>query len=236
MLEIASAKNTIDEFLKAFESVITIFVKLKEENDLERTAIKEQVEQALRTIGTKMAQLRPGIDGKDYILTDADKRKIASLIDVPVVERHTETIIKEQPVVKEVALTDTADDIRNKLELLPDGDKLPIEAIDGLEEALAALKKLRTTSGSGPAVLAATRGAVKAYDLSALLDGVTTTFALPAFWRVLEVKSTSSPSVFRPGTDYTTDASAMTITFTSQIDPSTILAQPQTLMVLYAEP
>src|SRR5207245_6040566 len=83
-------------------------------------------------------------DGVDYVLTEADKQEIASKINVPIVEKITHTIVKEQPIVteitKEVALTDTADDIRNKLELLPaedeDGEdqRLDASAIKALED------------------------------------------------------------------------------------------------------
>jgi hypothetical protein len=44
-----------------------------------------------------------GEDGKDYVLTDADKKQIASEITVPIVEKvieRTETIIKETPIIK----------------------------------------------------------------------------------------------------------------------------------------
>lgn len=45
---------------------------------------------------------------------------------------------------------DTADDIRNKLELLPEGEKLAISAIEGLEERLVATEKSsRGMVGSG---------------------------------------------------------------------------------------
>ena len=72
---------------------------------------------------------------------------------------------------------------------------------------------------------------VYAHDLSDSLNGVLTTFALPANARVIMVFSSSTPGVLRPTVDYTTTAS--TITFTSQIEPSTTLSAGQTVMVLY---
>lgn len=132
---------------------------------------------------------------------------------------------------------DTADDIRNKLELINEEDeKLKISAISHLREELDALAARIGKAGTGGTAFAISRGAIKLYDLSDKLDGVTKTFSLPSFWRVLTVQSTSTPNVFRPTTDYTTDGSAMTITFTSAIDAPSTLAGGQTLTVLYAEP
>ena len=131
---------------------------------------------------------------------------------------------------------DMAEDIRNKLELLSDGEKLKIDAIEDLREELDKLKMKKGGtvyvgggSSSGGHI-------VKVYSLSSQLNGVLKTFSLPAFWRVLNVHSTSFPnSAFEPTTDYMVDGSAMTITFTAQIDASTTLAAEQTLLIEYAE-
>ncbi len=59
------------------------------------------------------------IKGDDYILTEKDKKEIASKITVPVVEKIIEKteVIKEQPIeiIKEVAVADTPDEIVNKV-------------------------------------------------------------------------------------------------------------------------
>jgi len=165
----------------------------------------------------------------------------------PVVEKVIERteVIKEQPVVKEVAVFDEkkfeaeipklGEPIRDALELLQDDNRLDKSAIKGLDELL---KKLEKKIGS--AIYVGGGGStggkiVKAYDLTSSLNGALKTFSLPAFWRVISVHSSSFPYVFRPTIDYTTDASAMTITFTSEIDETTTLATGQTLLVEYAE-
>ncbi len=84
-----------------------------------------------------------GDPGKDYILTQQDKEEIALLaskeIVVPVVEKVIEKteVIKEQPIiteiVKEVALTDKPEIIRNKLEILQGDERLDKKSIKGLE-------------------------------------------------------------------------------------------------------
>lgn len=130
--------------------------------------------------------------------------------------------------------SDTGEQIVEKINALPTEDdelKIAIEHIKGLEERLLKAE----SSGGRQTVIASQRGAVKLYDLSDQLNGVLKTFALPAFWRVIDVKSSSMPNAFRPTVDYTTDGAAMTITFTSQIDEASTLATGQTLLVEYAE-
>lgn len=106
--------------------------------------------------------------------------------------------------------------------------------IDNLKDKIEDVKKLAGKAGGS--TIAYSRGQTKVYDLSNQLDGIKKTFALPAFWRVFSVQSTSTPQVFRPVVDYTTDASAMSITFTSGIDAISTLAAGQSLLVLYVEP
>lgn len=130
---------------------------------------------------------------------------------------------------------DTADDIRNKLELLPDGEKLKIGAIEDLERRLDEIHKVARAQKGGNSI-AYSRGQIKLYDLSSLLDGSTTTFPLPAFWRVLTVQSSSFPNALRPTIDYTVDAKVPSISFTTQITAAATLGAGQTVTVLYAEP
>ena len=129
-------------------------------------------------------------------------------------------------------------EVRDKLESLEKEERLKINAIHKLREELDELKK-KIDSKIMPMGVSGSSGGgriVKIYSLSSVLDGVTKTFALPAFWRVLNVHSTSFPnSAFEPITDYTTDGNLMKITFTSAIDASTILAAGQTLLIEYAE-
>jgi len=129
---------------------------------------------------------------------------------------------------------DTPEVIKQKLESLEDEDKLSIKAIKDLQEELDKIKKMKGTvqyvGGGGVG-----KHNVVAYDLSASLNGVLKTFSLPAFWKVISVHSSSFPNAFRPTVDYTTDASASTITFTAEIDASTTLATGQTIIITYSE-
>lgn len=71
-------------------------------------------------------------DGKDYILTEKDKKDIWTHIKVPVVEKiieKTETI-----ETKEVAKYETAQQIKKKLEALEWDDRISAKAIKWLQE------------------------------------------------------------------------------------------------------
>jgi hypothetical protein len=122
---------------------------------------------------------------------------------------------------------DSPEQIVEKINSLPDEDEFKIDAshIKGLPEI---------KDGKGQAVFSVERGGLKVYDLSSSLDGATKTFSLPAFDKIIMISSTSFPFTFRPTVDYTSDASAMTLTFTSEITASTTLALGQTLLIVYS--
>ncbi len=126
---------------------------------------------------------------------------------------------------------DTPEDIVTKLQSLEGEERLSATAIKDLDEYV----KERVPK-TYPQTIGFQRGFVKVYDLSPSLNGVTTTFSLPGFFRVLTVNLSSVPNILRPTTDYTTDANLMTITFTSEINPSTSLTAGQTCIILYQEP
>ena len=126
--------------------------------------------------------------------------------------------------------------VRDALELLTGRERLDIKYIKGWKKALAAIKKETKIFYAGGGGGAEGGRTVLSYDIYDQLDGSTKTFTLPAFWRVISVHSSSFPNAFRATTDYTTDASAMTITFTSEINAATTLATGQTVTIVYSQP
>lgn len=116
----------------------------------------------------------------------------------------------------------------NLLSTEDDQDKIDIEHIKGLRDELDRIIRMsenRVVVGGG------SRQSIYYYDLTDSLDGVTTTFNVPAFTRILKVE-TFSAAVLRPNTDWSYDASAHTVTF--NIDPATYLAVGQTVIIYYA--
>lgn len=118
------------------------------------------------------------------------------------------------------------EDYRNALEALPEGDKLAIEAIEGLRKELNDLKRVRATGPTGGII---GRDLIKDYDLSPYLDGVTKTFNIPSVWNIISVDCSSFPHALRKNIDFT--YTSQTITFTSEIDESTTLAAGQTVVL-----
>lgn len=105
------------------------------------TPTKEELLNLIEPLIPEPIKGEPGEDGKDYTLTEKDKKEIAKTIKVPVVEKiieRTETII-EQPIVtneiKEVAKYEEADDLKEKLESLKGDKRLDASAIKNLPEA-----------------------------------------------------------------------------------------------------
>jgi len=64
--------------------------------------VKQVIEDEIRPYLERIEAFEDGKDGEDYILTDEDKKEIASSITVPIVEKVIERreVIKEQPIIK----------------------------------------------------------------------------------------------------------------------------------------
>ena len=81
--------------------------------------------------------------------------EVAKLVQIPIVEKVIEKteVIKELPMitneVKEVAVGDTPEQTRDKLESLTDGEKLSIQAIQDLAEELKRLEDRIYSSSKG---------------------------------------------------------------------------------------
>lgn len=166
-------------------------------------------------------------DGNDYILTDQDKSEIAEKIKVPVVEKIIEKteIIKEKPIIKEVAIAENAEQMRDKIESLVGENRLDKSAIKGLDEEL---KKISEKT-SGPQYVAGRMGArVHYYDLTPQCNGVLKVFSVPLNFGILGVFSTEFPIIYRPQIDWT--EGNKTLTLTAQVSAP---ATGQTLWLQY---
>ena len=249
ILSLLEQAPTRKEFVEAFGEVVKVVTANKKENTQFVEELSKTLQQVLKKIqddhSSSLSELKAQVN--DLFVTEQLQRlsdnlttkieeKLATLRNGD--DGHTPT--KQELVALITPLIpppkpskngspDTPAKIRDKLESLKGEDRLDTSAIKGLEKRL---KKLETsqsfsTGGSGGNV-------VRAYDLSASLDGVLKTFALPAFWRVISVHLSSFPNILRPTVDYTTDNSAFTITFTSEINAGTGLASGQTCIITYA--
>src|SRR3990167_991913 len=166
-----------------------------------------------------------GDPGIDYVLTEKDK------IEIPVVEK----VIIEKPTItekitneiKEIAIAENAEQVRDKLETLKGNERLDKDAIKGLDEEFEKVKK--TIGGRSVNVFGGRNGG-SYYDISSSLNGSTKTFWIPTNMGVIAVLGSSAPFIFRPTTDWT--ESGHNIVFDAAIDATNALAAGQTVVIL----
>ena len=144
-------------------------------------------------VATKLANVANGKDGKDAVVTPELVASIAELAQSMIVLPDFPTLLTMEPEA-----------IRNALELLPDGEKLVQEAIEGLPERLEAIEK-RTNGISG----GLTRGGVEQIVNEALSTPTFETVSknLKAFPNELNYTGENLTSIV-----YTTDLGTVTKT------------------------
>ena len=107
---------------------------------------------------------------------------------------------------------DTADDIRNKLELLEGDDRLDIKAVKGADELE---RRLDTKISSVPAKMGGTgaRQRVHIKDCTSQCDGSSKTFNVGgSHFGIIGVFGTQFPQTYRPVIDYTETGNGFTLT------------------------
>ena len=244
LIKLLDEQVTKEDFTKAFEQVLNLVVQIEKRTadaiaQLEKTYatlmdkmqsnhvsaysdLKGQVDHVF--VGDKINEIKKQHDSK---MAEVDK-KIANIKD-------GYTPIKGKDYFDGKSIKGDSGSPDTKQQILEKLRNIPVDMIEGLREELDKIKK---EAKRVPYVVGGSAGGgriVRSYDFSSSLNGVLKTFSLPAFWRVISVHSSSFPDIFRETVDWTSDASAMTITFTSQIDESTVLASGQSIVVIYSE-
>lgn len=189
-----------------------------------------ETEKAINPLKNKLARLE---EKPDLALVERKIKDLESTFN-KILSAEIKSVKKEIPE----QIIETPETVREKLEALQGEKRLDKKAIKGLQEELETLKKevkeaSKTVNITG-SVGGGTRAAsVQFHDLSSQLDGVTKTFTLPKFKKIIGVWASSAPWVFRPTVDYTLSGNA--ITFTSEIEAASILATGQSVIVLYGQ-
>lgn len=123
-------------------------------NEHKEELTDEKISSLIKPLIPQISDGRDGKDGRDYILTEKDKKDIASKIEVPIVEKTVEktTTIIEKPTIteitKEVAVLDPETlpqygaKFRDGLELLEGDERLDKKAIKGLDYLENEVKRL----------------------------------------------------------------------------------------------
>lgn len=113
----------------------------KQQQDLISQLFADAAEKMTSQMERKLSTLKSGKDGApgaDAVVTDEDiaeaARRAFEMVKLP----NFEELITQEPEA-----------IRNALELLPEGEKLALEAIEGLEDTIRTLKDEMKRSGTG---------------------------------------------------------------------------------------
>lgn len=225
-----------EDFIGIIEVILEQLILIKDDLGKQIKQIDQKSEQQIEINAEK-------INNKTLELVSALESKVNSLKlkhgkDGKTPSREElELLIK--PLIPDVqdgkdGSPDTPEQIIDKINSLPEEEEnqIDIKHIKGWKKTIEDLVKKASSTvfvggGNGGRV-------VKLYDFSSQLDGVTKTFTLPAFWRIIDIQIGTIPPL-RPTVDYTSNASAMTITFTSEIEASTYLARGLSAIVIYSE-
>lgn len=177
--------SKLDELRKELEEAIEK-IELQKGDDGKTPTEKELLDLMYPLIPDPI----PGEPGDDYVLTEKDKKEIAEKIEVPIVEKvieKTETIIREQPLIteitKEVAVAETPEQIRNKLELLQGEERLDKKAVKGLDEEFKKLGEqiLNIPRGGGVSALGVRQAMKSIFHTQApvgAIDGANLTYTV----------------------------------------------------------
>lgn len=184
----------------------------------------------------------PGKDGADANNAEVDYPRLWSyvaerLAEVPKPEVQPPATVED--ILK--GLKSAAPELRLSYKDLADAPEFPRLAGTGYLREISdvntqglqhgqVLKWNANTNKWEPGV--ATGATPQVVDLSALLNGVTKSFTIPANTAIISVTASSAPFTFRPTVDYT-GSGTTTITFTASVDAPSALASGQTLIVVY---
>ena len=236
--KLSQALVSLQELNQTYRETIA---QIKEDNqstlsNLKRWVLEKVGEVFIKSEINKSLTDRLGRVDQKLAEFDAYEPPDAATITLEATNRALEAVKSLIPIIPNTKeeISNAGDIIATALEKLPEETKLKIDAVKNLRQELDELKKMKGTIHLGGSSLGG--HIVKAEDITSQLNGVLKTFTLPAFWRVISIHSSSFPFSFRPTTDYTTDAAANSITFTSEISADTMLATNTTITVVYSEP
>lgn len=233
--DISNAENVFIKSIRDIQSSINSFKA--EISDKVSENISPEVKKSLKDLSDELGRVED---------------RIPKEVDLSLIEKRIEEISREfEKQILKIPEEIGAEKIRDKLESLKKENSLGAKATwvefakkdleTFLEEEFDKLRNLIKRNSGVSGIVYVGGGAsgggkvVKSYDLTSQLNGVLKTFSLPAFYQIISVQSTSFPNAFRPTVDYTSNAGAGTITFTSEISASATLNTGQTLIVIYSE-
>ena len=224
--EMVDTVKAVLDTVKAMEGRINQSVaKTKDNSDVSVNALRGEI-RALETRLSRALDETRTASGQTLAQSIAELREEMSQVQamIPELPDYSDRFTEIESKIPTLPAEKLGEDYRNALEALPEGEKLAIDAIEGLRDELNKRGK-STVSGGG----IVGRDLFKDYDLSPYLDGVTKTFNIPAVWNIISVHTSSFPNALRKNIDFT--YTPQSITFTDEIDAATTLAAGQTVVL-----
>lgn len=148
--------------------------------------------------------IKDGLPGKDATSPDM------SLIVSEASQKAIEAIKPLIPTIEsiETDLPKLGEQIRDSLELLEGDNRLDASAIKGLKEQF---DKFENAMNTRLMSVGMNRNNIQYYDLTDQCDGSKKSFNIPGNYKVLEVKSTQFPVVYRPLIDWNVLGTTLTL-------------------------
>ncbi len=195
-------KNRLDELISQLENAIPDISKQIAEELKKYTLAHPELFKGQKGDSIK------GEPGNSYILTENDKKEISSKIKIPIVEKIIEKteVIKEQPIIKEVAISEDAEKIANKLNALK--ETIEIDVIKGLKEKFKNLNRNARKGGGMGNVCH------QSFSVGVATTTFTTTYGVAAAGKAIWAYYQGQLIV--NGTHYTGSGPTYTLTFVPQ--------------------
>ena len=224
-------KALIDSVRQMEARISDSVAQTKAVSDSASVSLRSEVKDIERKLSASLRELESlagsSIQGAVKQLRDELGGEISSVRAlIPTLPDYTDRFAEIESKIPSLPPEKLGEDYRNALEALPDGEKLVIDAIEGLREELEKVRKEKSVAVGGGIV---GRDLFQDIDLSAQLNGVTKTFNIPAVWNIISVHTSSFPNALRKNIDFT--YTPQTITFTDEIDAGTTLAAGQTVVL-----
>ena len=227
LLKVAQGELTREDFVNSFEKVVNLILRVEKRNikaveDMEATYIlikkvlKEGNEGNFETLKGQLLKQMSDFKGLHAEEMRGFEERMGKKMDemeanMPLMSHIMEECMKMMP---EPVEPDTADDIRNKLEVLPDGEKLKIDAIENLGKELNAIRNMRARAfGGGTSTIGvqAALGRIQVIEEEVSFSGTTGTLS--------ETPASGTLKLFRggvriqegTGNDYTISDSTITL-------------------------
>lgn len=218
---------TTEDFIKSFEQVMKVVEEVKRGNEKEFELMHDAIDSLKKRmqddVSTDLSVAKEQV--MEYCKTEmskvfaehaAEMHDMGSRMEEMVSQRKSdeervlETIRAEIPELPEVESTQS---IRDRLARLRKGSKLPIKAIEGLEEKLSETVASIESASANRVQTPAKAFRVHIKDATAQCDGANKTFTVGGtHFGILGVFGTQFPQVYRPVIDYTETKTGILLT------------------------